>query len=72
MLDGHRWRAGPLHAALRTQLCDDVLRVSSVKDDSGRMVLSSGPVRLAEMLGAGGAVGERNALAMVAGGETNR
>jgi hypothetical protein len=59
----------PQHAALRAQLCDEVLRVSSVKDHAGRTVLTSGHVQLAAMLDAsGGAVGELNALALIAGG----
>jgi hypothetical protein len=59
----------PQYAALRTQLCDEVLRVSSAKDHAGRTVLSSGPARLADMLDVGGgAVGELNALALIAGG----
>jgi hypothetical protein len=50
-----------------------VLAMSSERDDDGRCVLPSGPVRLADMLSAsGGPTGTASALAIVAGGVWSR
>ena len=63
----------PQYAQLRAELFADVLAMSSERGDDGRCVLPSGPVRLAEMLGAaGGPGGTASALAIVAGGVWSR
>ena len=63
----------PQYARLRAELFADVLAMSSERDDDGRCVLPSGPVRLAEMLGAAGRPGgTASALAIVAGGVWSR
>jgi hypothetical protein len=63
----------PQYGQLRAELFEAVQRMTSVKDTSGRTVLSSGPVKLADMLGAaGGAGGVLSALSIVAGGLWSR
>ena len=63
----------PQYAQLREQLFADVLDMSDVRDEDGRCILQSGPVRLADMLSAdGGPGGAASALAIVAGGVWSR
>ena len=63
----------PQYAQLRAELFADVLDMSSEGDEVGRHVLTTGPVRLAEMLSAsGGPGGAASALAIVAGGVWSR
>jgi hypothetical protein len=63
----------PHYVPLRADLFEEVLRLTSVKDTCGRTVLSSGPVRLADMLGAtGGAGGVLSAVSIVSGGLWSR